>query len=86
MKTIVVYKDNTDHARAVIDYMHDFHRMTGKELEVVDPDTRDGSAFCEVYDIVQYPTLIAVDDSGRMVQTWPGLPLPRISEVSYYVN
>ena len=86
MKAVMIYKEESDHARVVLDYMRDFTRQTGKELEVMDPDSREGSSFCRVYDIVQYPTLIALDDSSRMVQMWPGLPLPRIMEVSYYTN
>lgn len=86
MKTVVVYKDNSEHARAVIDFLRDFEKQTGRTLETIDPDTPRGSAFCEAHDIMEYPTLIATDDAGHHLQTWPGLPLPRINEVSYYVS
>lgn len=86
MRTIIIYKDNSEHARPVIEYMHEFQRRTGKELETLDPDSREGSGFCQTYDIMEYPTMIALDDSGQMQQQWRGLPLPTISEVSYYVR
>lgn len=86
MKTVVVYKEQSDHARAVTDFLRDFERRTGRTLETIDPDTRDGSAFCQTHDIVEYPTLIATDDQGKLVQMWRGLPLPTISEVSYYAQ
>lgn len=82
----MVYKVESDHARAVIDYLRDFKRQTGKDLEEIDPDTRDGSALCRTYDIVQYPTIVALDDNGVMQNMWSGLPLPTISEVSYYAQ
>lgn len=85
MKTTVVYKDNTDYTRRVSDFLRDFTRQTGHELEVINPDTADGADFCRAYDIVEYPTIVAVSDNGALQQMWRGLPLPTISEVSYYV-
>ena len=86
MRVVVVYKDQTDYARAVVDFLHDFQCQTGHELEILDPDTADGTQFCETYDIVEYPTIIAISDDTVMQNSWSGLPLPTISEVSYYVQ
>jgi hypothetical protein len=85
VKAIVVYKDESDHAREVMDYLRDFKRQTGHDLETIDPDTPDGTDFCRAYDIVEYPTIIAISDDGVMQNEWRGRPLPTISEVSYYV-
>lgn len=85
MRVVVIYKNETDYARQVNDYLRDFTRQTGHELETLDPDTRDGASFCRAYDIVEYPTLIALDDNGTLQNMWRGLPLPTVSEVSYYV-
>ncbi len=85
MKAYVIYKYESDHARAVLDYLRDFERQTGKKLDVIDPESRDGAAFCRVYDVVEYPTVIATDNNGIMQNEWRGLPLPTIMEVSYYV-
>ena len=81
----MVYKQETDYARRVDEFLGDFKRQTGRDLETLDPDTRDGSGFCETYDIVEYPTIIAISDDGQIQNQWKGLPLPTISEVSYYV-
>lgn len=86
MRTFVVYKVESDHARAVIDYMADFKRQTGKDLETIDPDTRDGAGLCRTYDIVEYPSVVSLDDNGVLQNMWRGLPLPTISEISYYVK
>lgn len=85
MRVIVVYKDATDYARAVTEYLRDFHRQTGHELEVTDPDTAEGADFCRTYDIVEYPSIVALSTDGVLQNLWRGLPLPTISEVSYYV-
>jgi len=86
MRVVVVYKDRTDYARSVIEYLRDFHHQTGHELEVMDPESPAGIDFCQVYDILSYPTVVAITDDGQMQNVWPGLPLPTISEVSFYVR
>ena len=58
---------------------------TGHDILEVDPDTADGADTCRAYDIVEYPTLIALSDDGRLQNMWRGRPLPTISEVSFYV-
>lgn len=85
MRTVVIYKDESDYAREVTDYLRDFTRQTGHTLETMDPDTPEGMDFCRVYDIVEYPSLVALSDDGSLQNLWRGLPLPTISEVSYYV-
>lgn len=86
MKTFIAYRSNTDYERDVNQFLRDFERQTGHTLERIDPDTRDGAAKCEVYDIVEYPSVIALNDDGVVQFVWRGLPLPLISEVSYYVD
>lgn len=84
MKVTVVYKDESDHARSVIGFMREYERVTGRTLDVVDPDTPEGAQFCRTYDIVEYPSVIATSDGGVLQNLWRGLPLPLINEVSYY--
>lgn len=86
MKVVIVYKNESDHARAVLDFLRDFERQTSHILETIDPETTDGEQFCRAYDIVQYPTVVALSDDSVMQTMWRGLPLPTISEVSYYVQ
>ncbi len=86
MRVVVVYKYESDHAREVLDFLRDFTSRTGKTLEELDPDTREGESFCRTYDIVEYPTLVALSDNSQMQHIWRGRPLPQINEVSYYVR
>jgi fructoselysine-6-P-deglycase FrlB-like protein len=86
MRVVVIYKEQTDYARQVIDYIADFKRQTGHDLEVLDPESPAGIDFTQTYDIMELPMLIAISNEGVMQNTWAGLPLPTISEVSYYVQ
>lgn len=86
MRVVIVFKDNTDHARPVLDFLRDFEYQTGHTLETLDPDTPEGMLFCEAYGILEHPTIIATSDDGIMQNMWRGLPLPTINEVSYYVQ
>ena len=86
MKVKVVYKEDSEHARAVSDFLRDFEYQTGHVLETLNPETPDGTSFCDTYDIIEYPTVIALSDDGVMQNLWRGVPLPTISEVSYYVG
>lgn len=85
MRVVVIYQEERDYTREVLDYLRDFERQTGHTLETLNPDSADGMQFTSTYDIVEYPTLLALSDDGAMQNMWRGLPLPTISEVSYYV-
>lgn len=84
MRVVVISKEQTDYARSIEMFLRDFQRQTGRELEVLDPDTLEGESFCRAYDIVEYPSIIAVSEDGVMQHLWRGTSLPTISEVSYY--
>ena len=85
MRVVVIYKEATDYARQVTDYMRDFERQTGHALETMNPESSEGISFTGTYDIMEFPTVVALSDDGRLQNHWRGLPLPTISEVSYYV-
>lgn len=86
MRVVVITKENTDYARTVDTFITDFTRQTGRELDVLDPDSSEGSSFCRTYDIVEYPSIIALGNDGQMQNLWAGTTLPTISEVSYYAT
>lgn len=83
MRVVCVYRDNQDYTRTVAEWLENFRRQTGREIETVDPDRNPG--FCETYDIVEYPTIIAIGNNGEIHNVWKGLNLPLINEVLYYV-
>ncbi|MGB4957763.1 MAG: hypothetical protein WBO49_04905 [Candidatus Saccharimonas sp.] len=86
MRVVAVAKDNTDYTRAVSEFLEAFRRQTGRELELLDPETREGESFCRTYDIVEYPSIVALSNDGQVQYMWRGAMLPTISEVSYYAT
>lgn len=85
MPVKVFYKQQTEATRIVEEYLHDFRQRTGGELEIVDPGSPDGANLCRIYDVVEYPTVVATTADGQLRNMWRGLPLPTIDEVSFYV-
>ena len=83
MRVICIYRDNQDYTRAVEEWLESFRRQTGREIETMNPDENVG--FCEAYDIVEYPTILAIDNRGGVHATWRGRNLPLINEVNYYI-
>lgn len=85
MSVTVVYKPVSEHAQTVEEFLHEFERRTSVKLDTVDPETKRGDEICRVYDVVEYPTLLALSKDGQLRNMWRGVPLPLIDEVSYYV-
>lgn len=83
MRVVCIYRDNQDYSRAVGEWLENFRRQTGKELETIDPDQAPG--FCEAYDIVEYPTIMALGERGEVRASWRGRDLPLINDVLFYM-
>ena len=83
MRVVCVYRDNQDYSRAVSEWLENVRRQTGREIEVLDPDKNVG--FCETYDIVEYPTILALGDRGEVRASWRGRELPLFNEIMYYM-
>ena len=83
MRVVCVYKDRQDYTRSVDEWLENFRRQTGREIETMDPDKNPG--FCETYDIVEYPTFLALGESGDVRAMWRGRDLPLINEVLFYM-
>ena len=83
MRVVCICRENQDYSRAVSEWLENFYRQTGKEIEIMDPDENVG--FCEAYDVVEYPTILALGESGDVRASWRGQNLPLINEVLYYM-
>ena len=83
MRVVCIYRDNQDYSRAVNEWLESFRRQTGREIEVLNPDENVG--FCEAYDVVEYPTILAIGDTGEVRASWRGQSLPLINEVLFYM-
>lgn len=86
MKAMIFYRPNSEHERMVEEYAHDFTRHTGKELPIVSVNTPEGADLAQLYDVMSFPSIVATDDEGKVLQEWSGEMLPRFDEVSYYVE
>ncbi len=65
MKVLVLYRPNSEHGRTVEEFIHDFQQRHAEErLEVLNIDSRDGSAMASLYDIMQYPAVLVVQEDG----------------------
>jgi len=86
MKVMILYRPNSEHATVVESFVRDFQHQHdfGERVELVSMDTRDGAATASLYDIWQFPTVMAIADDGRMLNMWQGQPLPLMDEVAGY--
>lgn len=84
MRIVAVYKEFSEHGREMEDYIRDFERQTGSEIEPMDPEKAQNEFFLQAYDIVEYPTILALSDDGSLLHQWRGRPLPLIDEVANY--
>jgi hypothetical protein len=87
MKVLILYRPNSEHARTIEEFVHDFEREHGqKAIELISLDTLKGSTTAALYDITQYPALMVLANDGRLVRFWQGEELPLMSEVGYYAQ
>ncbi len=83
MRVVCIYRDNQDYTRSVDEWIENIRRQTGREVETMDPD--HNPSFCEAYDVVEYPTILALGERGDIRASWRGQNLPLIDEVLYYM-
>jgi methyl coenzyme M reductase alpha subunit len=87
MKVLIFYRPESEQSRSVDEFVHEFtHRHPGSELTLVDVDSVAGAQQAEVYDVMQYPTVVAVGNDGATLQRWDSGMMPLINEVAYYTN
>ena len=87
MKLLILYRPNSDHATEVESYVRDFehrHNLSGN-VELISVNTRDGAATASLYDIMAYPSILALTSDGQMLNVWQGKPLPLMDEVASYL-
>ena len=65
--------------------MRDFERQhdVGSKIELVSVDTREGAATASLYDILSYPSIVALANDGSVLSSWSDLPL--MDELASYM-
>ena len=83
----MLYRPKSEYARDVESFAEEFTRIyKDKKIELISVDTKEGSATASIYDILEYPTVLALTDDGQLVRSWQGSTMPLINEVSYYAT
>jgi len=87
MKVLIFYRQNDETHRAVDEFVRDFSKQyPDAPLTLIEADSVEGSEQAQIYDIMQYPTVIAAADDGSTLQRWDSGIMPLMNEVSYYAN
>lgn len=85
MKVVVLYRSKSEHGTAVEQYAREFEVRTSKKLKLQEIDTVEGDEMAKLYDVTQYPALLAIAEDGHLLKLWQGEQLPLINEVAAYV-
>lgn len=87
MKVLILYRPNTETETTVLEYVREFKHRTGVDLELVDVNTPYGVELAELYDTLRFPALLAVEDNGEFIQSWPDLEKwPPMNELTFYTK
>jgi hypothetical protein len=87
MKVLVLYRPNSEHGRLIEDFIHDLQqRVDSEKMEVLNVDSRDGSAMASLYDIMSYPAILVLQTDGYLEKCWQGDSLPLFDEVAAYIH
>ena len=88
MKVVVLYRPDSELARTIESFLRglrEMHDIDDRHLQVLNYDSREGSATANLYDIMSQPAILIVGDDGAYVKHWEGSDLPLQEEVAGYV-
>jgi hypothetical protein len=51
----------------------------------MDVNTKEGARTAELYDVVQYPAVLALANDGQLLKAWQG-DFPLMNELAYYTQ
>ena len=84
---VILYRPNSEHERNVEEFVHEFKRREpSRHIDLISLDAKEGATMAALYDIVQYPAILAMTDDGQLLQWWQGEQLPLMNEVAAYAN
>jgi hypothetical protein len=87
MRLLVVYRPNSEFARVVETFIHDYqriHETPNRKLEVQTTESRDGAHTLQLYGLYEQPCILILGDDGQLVKNWSGGQLPLMDEVAGY--
>jgi len=89
VKLVILYRPNSEYATEVESFVRDFQRQfyeAGKKIEMVSTESREGATKAELYDILQFPAILALANDGSVLNAWIGMPLPLMNDVAGYMQ
>lgn len=86
MKLLVLYRPDSEYAADVETFVRDFQRLhdIGDRLEILSVNTRDGASMSNLYDVMSFPSFLALADNGSVLNSWQG-SIPLMDEVAGYI-
>lgn len=85
MKALALYHPNSEHSRSFEEYIGRLNEHAQNTVDLLSLETREGAATASLYDVVQYPAIIVVDEQGRAQKQWQGSEVPLIDEIMGYL-
>jgi hypothetical protein len=87
MRLLVLYRPNSEHGRPTEEFIREYKsRHQDGAVEIQNIDTREGSATATLYDIMDYPAILVVQNDGFVQKVWQGDSLPLLDEVAAYAR
>jgi 3-deoxy-D-manno-octulosonic acid (KDO) 8-phosphate synthase len=87
MRILILYRPNSEHGRMIEEFIHNFQDShAAGSVEIQDVDSREGIATASLYDVMQYPAILALQPDGVAQRVWQGTDLPLMDEVASYAN
>jgi hypothetical protein len=86
MKVVIIYRPNSEHGSMVENFARDYQRQHQGKLELLNVDGQEGGALASLYDLMQYPAIVALREDGSVLNIWQGETLPLMDEVAAYAN
>ena len=87
MKITILYHPVSEHGRKVEEFAREFEqRHPGNEVNLASLETPEGAQMAKLYDIVRYPAVLALRDSGELLKNWQEDQLPLMNELASYIH
>ena len=86
MKVLVLYRPTSEHASNVEEFVKNLEKVGSGKVDLVDVDTREGISTASLYDVMIYPSVLALQNDGQLIKDWGGSTMPLVNEVSYYTH
>ena len=81
----MLYRPESEYSRGVEEFITNYKRWhQADKLEILNYDSRDGTATASLYDVMQQPAILALRDDGSVLKSWEGDTMPLMDEVAAY--